>query len=146
MDAVKSCLEFSRRCRRFRHAVMLLIAASLALGGSNLLGESKASASSKKQGAKQGSDRPTTDAADPVYEELVINGWNVRVNKQLREQDSAAVDKALKLLRGQLDEIVRVVPPKAVVELRKKDALDEPGISRWAATSRVPPRCSLARR
>jgi|GEM_PF-6470058 len=58
-------------------------------------------------------------ADSPVYEQRQISGWTLHVNEKLIQQDTAPLDKALKLLRAQLDEIVRVVPAKAVAELRK---------------------------
>ncbi len=48
-----------------------------------------------------------------------IAGWSVHVSKALLSADSAATEHALKLLGAQLDEIVRVVPASAVVELKK---------------------------
>ncbi len=49
----------------------------------------------------------------------LIAGWTVHVNVKLFETDAPALEKALQLLRAQLDEIVRVVPAQAVAELRK---------------------------
>ncbi len=49
----------------------------------------------------------------------LIAGWTVHLNAKLIETDSPALEKALQLLRVQLDEIVRVVPAQAVAELRK---------------------------
>lgn len=49
----------------------------------------------------------------------MIAGWTVHVSTQLIEQDAAMLEKAMQLLRAQLDEIVRVVPATAVAELRK---------------------------
>jgi hypothetical protein len=48
-----------------------------------------------------------------------IEGWTVLVDTRLIESDQPATDKALGLLRGQLQEIVRKVPAEAVAELRK---------------------------
>lgn len=45
-----------------------------------------------------------------------LRGWTLRLCPGL---DKAALDKALPLLQAQLDEIVRVVPARAVAELRK---------------------------
>jgi len=53
------------------------------------------------------------------YTQRLIAGWTVHVNVKLIETDAAALEKAMELLRAQLDEIVRVVPAKAVAELRK---------------------------
>lgn len=46
-------------------------------------------------------------------------GWTVRIRRELFEESRALTDKALELLQQQLDEIVRVVPAKAVLELKK---------------------------
>lgn len=54
-----------------------------------------------------------------THEQRIISGWTVHVSTRLIEQDSAGLAQAVRLLRGQLEEIVRVVPPKAVAELRK---------------------------
>jgi hypothetical protein len=52
-------------------------------------------------------------------DERHIAGWTVHVSTKLIEKDAAAVEKAMQLLRAQLDEIVRIVPKIAVVELQK---------------------------
>lgn len=50
-----------------------------------------------------------------------ILGWTVNVRRELLDTDSAKTEteKAMKLLQVQLDEIIRVVPAKAVAELKK---------------------------
>ena len=48
-----------------------------------------------------------------------IEGWRVLVSERLLAEDKAATDKALELLRAQLQEIVRVVPTSAVAKLRE---------------------------
>ena len=48
-----------------------------------------------------------------------IEGWTVHIKRELLDHEAEATAKALKLLTLQLQEIVRVVPAKAVVELRK---------------------------
>ncbi len=48
-----------------------------------------------------------------------IEGWRVLVNERLLQDDKVATDKALGLLRVQLQEILRVVPPMAVAKLRE---------------------------
>lgn len=50
-----------------------------------------------------------------------ILGWTVNVRRELLDTDSAKTEteKAMKLLEVQLDEIIRVVPAKAVTELKK---------------------------
>ncbi len=54
---------------------------------------------------------PTSD-----YEAREIEGWTVRVNRRLLDGPG---DRALRLLRSKLEEVVRTVPLLAVVELRK---------------------------
>ncbi|MFO1486312.1 MAG: hypothetical protein U1F71_23320 [Verrucomicrobiaceae bacterium] len=53
------------------------------------------------------------------HDQKLIAGWTVKIHPKLFKQDATALEKALGLLRAQLDEIVRVVPAKAVAELRK---------------------------
>ena len=49
-----------------------------------------------------------------------ISGWNVHINKiLLTEANLPASEKAISLLKTQLDEIIRVVPAPAVLELQK---------------------------
>lgn len=52
------------------------------------------------------------------YETRDISGWTVHVNRALLATNAEATDLALKLLAGQLERIVRVVPRAAVAELR----------------------------
>lgn len=58
-------------------------------------------------------------ASSALAQDRLIAGWTVHVNVKLIETDAPALEKALQLLRAQLDEIVRVVPARAVTELRK---------------------------
>ena len=64
--------------------------------------------------------RPQTQHANdtPYHVVRLIEGWTLHVNVKLFEMDAPALEKALQLLRAQLDEIVRVVPAQAVAELR----------------------------
>jgi hypothetical protein len=48
-----------------------------------------------------------------------IEGWSVLVSDELLEKDKEAAERALELLTVQLQEIVRVVPAKALAELQK---------------------------
>jgi len=54
-----------------------------------------------------------------TYQTNAIEGWKVLVNEQLRREEKPATEQALELLRGQLREIVRVVPASAVARLRE---------------------------
>ncbi len=48
-----------------------------------------------------------------------ISGWQVHIHRELLKKERGATERALVLLKRMLDEIVRVVPAKAVVELKK---------------------------
>jgi hypothetical protein len=48
-----------------------------------------------------------------------MEGWEVLVSEKLLAEDKAATEKALELLRVQLQEIVRVVPAPALARLRE---------------------------
>ena len=52
------------------------------------------------------------------HDQRLIAGWTVKIHPRLFD-DAEALEKAMQLLRAQLDEIVRVVPVKAVAELQK---------------------------
>ena len=54
-----------------------------------------------------------------AHEVRELAGWTVRVRRTLLATDPAATERALGLLRVQLEEIVRVVPAAAVAKLRK---------------------------
>ena len=58
-------------------------------------------------------------AAKIERETRLISGWSVHIDKALLAQNPAGTARALELLKGQLDEIVRMVPPAAVAELQK---------------------------
>ena len=59
------------------------------------------------------------NSAAASFQTNSIEGWGVLVNERLLADDQAATEKALGLLRGQLQEIVRVVPTPAVAKLRE---------------------------
>jgi hypothetical protein len=48
-----------------------------------------------------------------------IEGWTTLVNERLLAEDKAGTERALELLRGQLKEISRVMPPPALAKLRE---------------------------
>lgn len=60
--------------------------------------------------------RSEAAASVKSHDERLIAGWKVHVSTKV---DATAFAKALPLLQAQLDEIVRVVPAKAVAELQK---------------------------
>lgn len=66
-----------------------------------------ASASAEKNVAK---------AATTLHQTRVIARWTLHISAKI---DQAALNKALPLLQAQLEEIIRVVPAKAVAELQK---------------------------
>lgn len=57
-------------------------------------------------------------AAAAGYRTLKLAGWNVAVSKRLNEQDAAQAENAIKLLRGQLENVARVVPAAPLQQLR----------------------------
>ncbi len=48
-----------------------------------------------------------------------IAGWSVHISEALLSADGPTTEHALELLKAQLGEIIRVVPPAAVAELQK---------------------------
>lgn len=59
------------------------------------------------------------DDARPGYRTREIAGWTVHVSEALIASQEAELEAALRLLDGQLAEVVKVVPTPAVAELRK---------------------------
>ncbi|MGN6543418.1 MAG: sulfatase-like hydrolase/transferase [Aureliella sp.] len=57
--------------------------------------------------------------ADSGRDARSIAGWTLYVSRQLQAQQPEAAARAIELLEKQLQEIVRVVPPAAVAEMRK---------------------------
>ena len=53
------------------------------------------------------------------YQTNSIEGWKVLVDERLLAEEKVETEKALGLLRGQLEEIVRVVPRPGVAKLRE---------------------------
>lgn len=66
-----------------------------------------------REAAQKRSDAATSTKS---HAERQIAGWTVHVSKNI---EAVALAKALPLLQAQLEEIVRVVPKKAVAELQK---------------------------
>jgi hypothetical protein len=54
-----------------------------------------------------------------TYEVRNIAGWTVNIDTRLVQEQRAQTETALGLLEKQLQQIERVVPPKAVIELKK---------------------------
>jgi hypothetical protein len=63
--------------------------------------------------------RSEASANSRSYHQRLIAGWTVHVSTKLIKQAEPELERALQLLQAQLDEIVRVVPAKAVAELQK---------------------------
>lgn len=61
----------------------------------------------------------TENPAPAVRETRDLSGWTVHISRDLLTSNAAATAIALKLLAAHLENIVRVVPPAAVAELRK---------------------------
>lgn len=59
------------------------------------------------------------NAAASGYEVSNLEGWTVYTSRALLEKEASLTAEAIKLLRGQLEEIVKLVPAAAVTELRK---------------------------
>ncbi|MFN5743121.1 MAG: DUF2341 domain-containing protein, partial [Planctomyces sp.] len=55
----------------------------------------------------------------PVWQDRVVEGWTLHISQRLLDEEAEATARAVELLTLQLQEIVRVVPAAAVVELRK---------------------------
>jgi|UniRef100_UPI003783AB19 hypothetical protein len=74
----------------------------------------------KARGAIKQDQRKSFEKATGAkdHDQRLIAGWTVKIHPRLFD-DAVALEKAMQLLRAQLDEIVRVVPAKAVTELRK---------------------------
>ena len=59
------------------------------------------------------------DTKEIRYESKSIAGWTLFIHEKLLENQLEKTTQAIDLLAAQLEEIVRVVPPSAMVELRK---------------------------
>lgn len=53
------------------------------------------------------------------HQTKTVEGWSLLVSDKLMEKDKAATERAVELLKVQLQEIKRVAPAAAVAELRK---------------------------
>jgi dipeptidyl-peptidase-4 len=68
---------------------------------------------------QRGADLKEARDASAGSETREISGWAVHVSKSLLATNAAATKRALGLLKAQLEEISRVLPPAAVAELQK---------------------------
>ncbi|MBI5775741.1 MAG: zinc-dependent peptidase, partial [Verrucomicrobia bacterium] len=64
-------------------------------------------------------DGAKAPAAFPARETRAIAGWTVHISRELLDKESAATARARELLEAQLKEIIRVVPARAVEEMKK---------------------------
>jgi len=67
--------------------------------------------------AQEKGDSPGQDA--PSYENRKIAGWELRIDKRLLSKEKGRTEKAVVLLKGQLDQVTRLVPPGPLEDLRK---------------------------
>jgi len=58
-------------------------------------------------------------AEEPDHETQSIEGWTVHIRLTLLKEHPKETARALELITGQLKEIVRIVPARAVAELKK---------------------------
>jgi Mlc titration factor MtfA (ptsG expression regulator) len=63
--------------------------------------------------------RDKTANGDGKREVRNVAGWSVHIRRELLKEEAADTAKALELIKSQLEEIIRVVPKAAVVELQK---------------------------
>ncbi len=70
----------------------------------------------KNQDASSESSKTAVVIAREVRD---VSGWKVHVNQSLLDSNRAGTDHALTLLKKMLDEIIRVVPKAAVIEMQK---------------------------
>jgi dipeptidyl-peptidase 4 len=83
----------------------------------NLISEAAATKFDNRKFEDKAANSTKKEAA--IYETRTILGWTVHINPELLSDSPEATARALVLLEKQLDEIIRVVPEKAVVELKK---------------------------
>lgn len=62
---------------------------------------------------------PHAPAPEPVAETRTMRGWTLHVSRELLATEAQSTAKAIDLLDKQLEEITRVVPNSAVIELQK---------------------------
>jgi hypothetical protein len=67
----------------------------------------------------RGDEPPRAPVPTSQYEERIVEGWAVHVNRRLLSDQSELGSRALRLLDTKLYEIRRVIPPAACAELTK---------------------------
>lgn len=87
-------------------------------------------------------DSPSSQATPSQVPQRVtrdLTGWQLHVHRELLEKDRQLTERAVELLRQQLDEIIRVVPPAAVAELQKVPLYFSPAYPGKKATAEFHP-------
>lgn len=59
------------------------------------------------------------DPPSMAYESKTIRGWNVRIERRLKEEDKGLYDQTVKLLESQLDDVLKVLPTEKIQTLRR---------------------------
>ena len=97
--------------------VLQLLALTSAVFGQE---RDKAAANKQIKAAAQARDEKANGKTSAIEREVrEVSGWKVHINKALLDSQHDETEHALVLLKKMLDEIIRVVPAKAVVELQK---------------------------
>ena len=96
--------------------ILLFLFASRPLSGRQP-NQGQATEKAQHAGAKNGSAKKTYEPSDR-YEVRQIEGWTVIVNKTFLAKQAKLAEETLALLREQLRQVVRSVPPAAVKKLR----------------------------
>lgn len=69
-------------------------------------------------GVTRAEDKELSKKRD-AFDVRTISGWVVKINNRLLQNDGKLTEKAMELLKGQLDEVKRVVPAEALREMQK---------------------------
>src|SRR5207248_2707417 len=75
----------------------------------------------------------------PDHVTLKLEGWTIHVSDELRKAEPAATDEALRLFEGQLKEVVRVIPPGPLAQLRQVPIWFSPQPSGFGPTGEYHP-------
>jgi hypothetical protein len=96
--------------------------------------------------ARSNENRRTVEKADqyPKRRTTDCEGWTVHIAEELDQNAPDSLAKALELLALRLQEITRVVPGDAVLELKKVPLWFSEQYPNAQASSRVPSRCRVA--
>ncbi len=106
------------RLRAYGHRCDVVFAFGLTAGifvGQNLTADDTPAGAQTGQVATS----PAGEANVPGHATLTLEGWTIHVSDELRKDQTAATDEALRLLEGQLKEVVRVIPPAPLAQLRQ---------------------------